>query len=341
MLRLRIGLICAALLFTGCDHHKPAAPAQAQAGTAESDSALTGEPSAQPADADGHAYPRATLVSLPPSETTPVVKTENADQPMDASEVAASAPQERAPSEPSTPAEKSTPEQSSSAPTDSSSSAPSTPTASARSSSSPPSDSDMTRLAMTPTSPTVATDLPPAPDTDEAHEQVAVLDTTLGRIVIEFDDIAAPKTCENFRKLVTDGFYNHTVFHRIIPNFIIQGGDPNSKGDDRGSYGQGGPGYTLPAEIKLPHDRGSVAMARLPDSVNPQRESNGSQFYICVVDCPSLDNAYTVFGHIIKGLDVVNRIANQPRDSRDNPIKRIEMEVTLEPKAQALSEPSH
>ena len=81
---------------------------------------------------------------------------------------------------------------------------------------------------------------------------------------------------------------------------------------------------------------GAVAMARLPDSVNPGRESNGSQFYICVVDSPSLDDQYTVFGHVIKGMDVVDAISNQARDNRDNPINRIEMEVTLEPKEQAL-----
>jgi len=179
-----------------------------------------------------------------------------------------------------------------------------------------------------------------APMPEEQTEQVVLIQTSLGRIVIELDDSAAPKTCENFRKLVADGFYNHTVFHRVIPNFIVQGGDPNSKGGDRISYGQGGPGYTLPAEIKLAHDRGAVAMARLPDSVNPQRESNGSQFYICVAPCPSLDNQYTVFGHVIKGMDVVARISGQSRDKRDNPLTRLEMEASLQPKDKALAESS-
>jgi len=165
-----------------------------------------------------------------------------------------------------------------------------------------------------------------------------VLETSLGRIVIELDDAAAPHTCDNFRKLVSDGFYNHTAFHRVIPQFIIQGGDPNSKSDDRATYGQGGPGYTLPAEIKLRHYSGAVAMARLPDSVNPQRESNGSQFYICVDDCPSLDDNYTVFGHVLKGMDIVGKIANQPRDARDNPLTKIEMEAGLEPKDKAMEE---
>ena len=165
-----------------------------------------------------------------------------------------------------------------------------------------------------------------------------VLETSLGRMVIELDDVAAPRTCGNFRKLVSDGFYNHTTFHRVIPNFIIQGGDPISKTDDRVNYGQGDPGYTLPAEIQLKHIAGAVAMARLPDSVNPQRESNGSQFFICVSDCPSLDDQYTVFGHVISGLQTADKIANQPRDKRDDPVDRIEMEAHLESKGQALTE---
>jgi cyclophilin family peptidyl-prolyl cis-trans isomerase len=156
--------------------------------------------------------------------------------------------------------------------------------------------------------------------------------------VIELDDSAAPQTCANFRKLVSTGFYNHTAFHRVIPHFIIQGGDPNTKSDDRSSYGQGGPGYTVPAEIKLTNERGAVAMARLPDSVNPQRESNGSQFYICAVPCPSLDGNHTVFGHVIKGLDVVDKIDGAQRDSRDDPIERIEMEASLQSKVDAMQD---
>jgi len=166
---------------------------------------------------------------------------------------------------------------------------------------------------------------------------VVVLKTSYGNIVIELDNSSAPVTCENFRKLVADGFYNHTVFHRVIPNFIIQGGDPNSVGTNRASFGLGGPGYKLPPEIKLTHDVGAVAMARLPDSVNPKRESNGSQFYICLEACPSLDAQYTVFGHVIKGMDVANKIGDVPRDAKDNPLTRLEMEASLEPKSQALA----
>jgi cyclophilin family peptidyl-prolyl cis-trans isomerase len=181
---------------------------------------------------------------------------------------------------------------------------------------------------------------PPAMDDDEANIKVVVLKTSFGTMVIQLDDIYAPRTCGNFRKLVSEGFYDHTVFHRVIPGFIIQGGDPNSRSDDRSSYGQGGPGYTLSAEINLKNVRGAVAMARLPDAVNPERDSNGSQFYICVDDCPSLDNGYTVFGHVIKGMEVADRIANQPRDAHDDPTSRIEMEAHLETKGEALRETS-
>jgi len=152
------------------------------------------------------------------------------------------------------------------------------------------------------------------------------------------NDVAAPRTCGNFRKLVSTGFYNHTLFHRVIPHFMIQGGDPNSRNDDRRTYGLGDPGYTLPPEIKLNNVAGAVAMARLPDTTNPQRESNGSQFYICVADCPSLDGKYTVFARVIRGMDTVNKIANAPRDKSDDPLDRIEMQASLETKQQALEE---
>ncbi len=190
--------------------------------------------------------------------------------------------------------------------------------------------------------PVVISTLPPsdsqASRKETEQEQVVVLRTSFGRIIIKLDDTAAPKTCENFRKLVSNGFYNHTTFHRVIPNFMIQGGDPNSKSNDRANDGQGGPGYTLSPEIGLKHDRGAVAMARLPDSVNPQRESNGSQFYICVAPCPSLDDQYTVFGHVIKGMDAAVKIAEQSRDKRDDPLNRIEIEASLESKDKALAE---
>ena len=139
---------------------------------------------------------------------------------------------------------------------------------------------------------------------------VAVLETTQGKIVIRLADTDAPKTAANFRKLVREKFYDGTSFHRVISGFMIQGGDPNSKDKDPSNDGIGGPGYTVPAEIKLKHVRGAVATARQGDQVNPTRASSGSQFFIDVADLKSLDDGgYTVFGTVISGMDAVDKIA--------------------------------
>ena len=149
-----------------------------------------------------------------------------------------------------------------------------------------------------------------------AGEQVAVLETAQGTIVIRLREDAAPKTCANFKKLVRSGFYDGTYFHRVIPSFMIQGGDPNTKNADPSDDGQGGPGYTVPAEIKLKHVRGAVATARTSDAVNPKRDSSGSQFFIDLKDLPSLDaGGYTVFGEVISGMETADKIvalANDP-----------------------------
>ena len=131
----------------------------------------------------------------------------------------------------------------------------------------------------------------------------AILDTDRGVIVIEFYPAVAPKTVANFETLAKKGFYNGLTFHRVVPGFVVQGGDP--KGD-----GSGGPGYDIPAEISPAekHLRGSVATARLGDAVNPDRKSSGSQFYICLEPQPGLDGQYTVFGGVIEGMDVVDKI---------------------------------
>jgi cyclophilin family peptidyl-prolyl cis-trans isomerase len=171
-----------------------------------------------------------------------------------------------------------------------------------------------------------------AADTD----QVAVVETKFGKIVIEFYDKDAPKTVANFIKLAKDGFYNGTTFHRVIPGFMIQGGDPNSKGTDRSAYGTGGPGYTVEAEIKRDHTRGTVATARLGDQVNPEKRSSGSQFFINVKDNGFLNGGYTVFGNVISGMDVADKIASVPRDERDNPNDRVEMKVIITTRAEAL-----
>ncbi|OGZ15735.1 MAG: hypothetical protein A3G11_01545 [Candidatus Lloydbacteria bacterium RIFCSPLOWO2_12_FULL_51_9] len=135
----------------------------------------------------------------------------------------------------------------------------------------------------------------------------------MGNIKIALDPQAALKTAANFEKLVGDGFYNGLIFHRVIPGFVIQGGDPVGNGT-------GGPGYTVSAEIKLLHKRGSIAMARLPDQVNPARESSGSQFYIALADLPDLDGQYTVFGQVTEGMEVVDKIASVQTDSSDKPL---------------------
>jgi len=150
-----------------------------------------------------------------------------------------------------------------------------------------------------------------------------VLETNYGTIEIKLYDDDAPVHSENFRKLVAEGFYDSLQFHRIIPSFVIQGGDPNSRTENKMSYGEGGPGYTLPAEIGKPHLRGSVGMAREGDQANPQRRSNGSQFYICLHDLPQLDGKYTVFGEVVKGMDIADTISQLQRDQRDVPLKPV------------------
>ncbi len=172
-----------------------------------------------------------------------------------------------------------------------------------------------------------------AADTDK----VAVIETKFGKIVIEFYEKDAPKTSANFIKLANDGFYNGTTFHRVIPNFMIQGGDPLSKdANARGRHGTGGPGYTTEAEIKRDHKRGTVATARTGDQVNPERRSSGSQFFINVKNNDSLNGGYTVFGEVIAGMDVADKIVAVPRDGRDNPDEPVTMKVTITTRAEAL-----
>lgn len=129
----------------------------------------------------------------------------------------------------------------------------------------------------------------------------------------------------NFIELSKKGFYDGTIFHRVIPRFMIQGGDPNSKQPDRSKHGMGSPGYTVKAEFnEKPHKRGILSMARAshPDSA-------GSQFFICVADAPFLDRQYTVFGEVISGMELADKIVNQPRDRNDNPLDRIEIKVKI------------
>jgi cyclophilin family peptidyl-prolyl cis-trans isomerase len=134
-----------------------------------------------------------------------------------------------------------------------------------------------------------------------AADDRVVITTTHGKIVIDLFEDDTPGHAKNFKKLAGEGFYNGVTFHRVIPGFMAQGGDPDGTG-------RGGPGYTQPAEIKRKHVRGSVAAARQGDRANPERKSSGSQFYICFKDTPFLDDAYTVFGQVVEGMDVVDKL---------------------------------
>jgi len=156
-------------------------------------------------------------------------------------------------------------------------------------------------------------------------ETKAVIETKFGNIELRFFPEVAPNHVNNFVELAKKGFYDGTIFHRVIPGFMIQGGDPNSKNPDKSKHGMGGPGYTLKAEFNdKPHKRGTLSMAR---AANP--DSAGSQFFICVADSPFLDKQYTVFGEVVSGIEVIDKIVNQPRDKRDNPNERIELKVKI------------
>lgn len=153
----------------------------------------------------------------------------------------------------------------------------------------------------------------------------AVIETKFGSINIKFFPEVAPNHVKNFIDLAKKGFYDGTIFHRVIPGFMIQGGDPNSINHDKSKHGMGGPGYTIKAEFNdKSHKRGILSMAR---AAHP--DSAGSQFFICVADSPFLDRQYTVFGEVVSGMDVADKIVSQPRDARDNPLERIEMKIKI------------
>ena len=162
----------------------------------------------------------------------------------------------------------------------------------------------------------------------KAKQPRATIQTKFGEMQIEFFPDRSPKHVENFLKLARSGFYDGTIFHRVIPGFMIQGGDPNTKDlNKEAEYGMGGPGWSVEAEFNdTPHKRGIVSMARSGDP-----NSAGSQFFIMVEDAPNLDGQYTVFGRVVKGVGVADKIVSQPRDLRSNrPLQRIEMTVVVE-----------
>ena len=154
----------------------------------------------------------------------------------------------------------------------------------------------------------------------------AIVNTNLGNIQFELFSDVAPETVRNFIKLAKSGFYDGTLFHRVIPKFMIQGGDPNTKESDKSTWGTGGPGYNMKAEFNSrSHLRGIVSMARSSDP-----DSAGSQFFIVTSDSTFLDREYTVFGQVADGMEVADKIVNVPRDGNDCPLQEAKMlQVTI------------
>jgi len=167
--------------------------------------------------------------------------------------------------------------------------------------------------------------------TSASPDPIAVIETTYGTIVIQLFPDVAPGHVDNFVRLANEGYYDGTTFHRVIPGFMIQGGDPNSKDDDRSNDGQGGhsangPNTFVNAEFSqdLTHKRGILSMARAQDP-----NSAGSQFFIVVADSNFLDRQYSIFGEVIEGMDVADKIVNVKKDSNDNPLDKVTMKVTI------------
>lgn len=174
-----------------------------------------------------------------------------------------------------------------------------------------------------PAAPAAAATNAPANDSKE----LAVIHVTqgtnfLGTMVLEFYPDVAPKHVANFKKLARSGFYDGTCFHRVINGFMIQGGDPNTKSGSVDTWGMGGPGYNVNAEFNSKHHaRGILSMARANDP-----NSAGSQFFICQADCGQLDGQYTVFGNLVKGYDVLDKIASTATEGPDRPVTRVNID---------------
>ena len=180
----------------------------------------------------------------------------------------------------------------------------------------------------------------------EIEENVAVISTKFGDMVVEFYPNVAPMHVESFTVLANEGYFDGTTFHRVIPGFVIQGGDPNSKNDDRLTHGTGGRAgkffgigdendsntWLIPQEFnEISHVKGILSMARTNDP-----NSASSQFFICHDDANLLDNNYTVFGKVIDGLDVIDSVVNVDRDQNDNPLDKVEMTVRITTKSEVL-----
>ena len=184
--------------------------------------------------------------------------------------------------------------------------------------------------------------------TYEKENEVAVISTNFGDMVVEFYSDLAPMHVESFIALTNEEYFNGTTFHRVIPGFVIQGGDPNSRNENRATHGTGGRAgkffgigneedpstWLIPQEFNpTPHVKGILSMARTNDP-----DSASSQFFVCHDNANFLDNNYTVFGKVIDGLDIIDMIANVAKDQNDNPLEKVEMTVRMAKRSEVLSE---
>jgi cyclophilin family peptidyl-prolyl cis-trans isomerase len=182
--------------------------------------------------------------------------------------------------------------------------------------------------------------LAPLAQAQQLGPEVAVATVKVGkerdlrRVVIGLYDGAAPLHVQNFKDLVARRYYNGMRFHRAFPGALLQTGDRYSKHGPTDRTGTGGPGYTIPAEIRLPHSKGAIAASRIDGPINPARVSNGSQFYICLKSMPDLNGKYTVFGRILEGLEDLDDISRKTTDPDNFPLEKIVIKsIVMEPRA--------
>ena len=182
--------------------------------------------------------------------------------------------------------------------------------------------------------------LSPAAHAQTLGPEVAVVTIKVGKerdlrqVVLGLYDGAAPLHVQNFKDLVARRYYNGMRFHRAFPGSLLQTGDPCSKHGPTDRTGTGGPGYTVPAEIRLPHKTGAIAMSRIEGVINPAKVSNGSQFFFCLKDQPKLNGKYTVFGRVLEGLDALEEISRKNTDPNNFPLEKIVIKrIVIEPRA--------
>jgi peptidyl-prolyl cis-trans isomerase B (cyclophilin B) len=182
--------------------------------------------------------------------------------------------------------------------------------------------------------------LAPIVHAQQLGPDVVVMDIKIGkernlrRVVIGLYDGAAPQHAENFKELARTRYYKGMQFHRAFPGTLVQTGDPYSRRGPNVRTGTGGPGWTIPAEIRLPHKKGSIAAARLDNKINPARVSNGSQFYVSLKPMPALNGQYTVFGRVLEGLEHLEEISRQRTDRNNFPLEKVVIKrIVLEPRA--------